>query len=106
MAGIALGVLNPVPVELNLFSFYLELPLSVVMASLFISGLTVGAIIIFSQVIRLRWSLRQKTKENQKLSDQIIQLKKANVKSRENLKRDSNTLVTIDKRVCHECRSD
>jgi putative membrane protein len=96
--GVTLGVLNPTTVELNLFVFSLQLPLSVIMASLFIMGLIIGALVIFTQVIRLRWAVRQKTKENQKLSDQIIQLKKANVKTSETLKKDSSALLSLEKK--------
>ena len=97
MIGVTLGVLNPASVDLNLLITYIQLPLSVVMAVLFVLGLTIGAAIISIQVIRLRWVIRQKTKQNQKLSDQIIQLKKANIEAKESLKKESNTLVTIEK---------
>lgn len=91
-----MGVLNPTPVDLNLLFTYVQLPLSVVMALLFILGLSIGAVIISIQVIRLRWLVRQKTKHNQKLSDQIIQLKKANIEAKESLRKDSNILVNIE----------
>ncbi|BCN93354.1 hypothetical protein THMIRHAM_11390 [Thiomicrorhabdus immobilis] len=94
--GVVLGVLNPVSVELNLLIVTFNLPLSVIMAALFIIGLTVGAAIISMQVIRLRWIVRQKTKQNLKLSDQIIQLKKANVQVKETLNRESNALVQLE----------
>lgn len=97
MIGVTLGVLNPVSVDLNLLITYIQLPLSVVMAVLFVLGLTIGAAIISIQVIRLRWVIRQKTKQNQKLSDQIIQLKKANIEAKESLKKESNALVIIEK---------
>lgn len=67
------------------------------MAVLFILGLVVGAAIISMQVIRLRWALRQKTKQNLKLTDQIIQLKKANIQVKESLTKESNQLVSIEK---------
>ncbi|QCU90112.1 LapA family protein [Thiomicrorhabdus sediminis] len=77
--GVSLGVLNPSEVMLDLFFVQMQLPLSVVMAVLFICGMLLGALFILMQVIRLNWMLRRKTKENQKLSDQIVQLKKAQV---------------------------
>lgn len=95
--GVVLGILNPSSVELNLLITSIDLPLSVIMAVLFILGLVVGAAIISMQVIRLRWALRQKTKQNLKLSDQIIQLKKANIQVKESLTKESNQLVSIEK---------
>ena len=97
MIGVTLGVLNPTSVDLSLLVTYIQLPLSVVMAVLFILGLTIGAAIISIQAVRLRWVIRQKTKQNQKLSDQIIQLKKANIEAKESLKKESNALVTLEK---------
>lgn len=96
MIGVTLGVLNPASVDLNLLVTYIQLPLSVVMAVLFILGLTIGAAIISIQAVRLRWVIRQKTKQNQKLSDQIIQLKKANIEAKESLKKDSKVLVNLE----------
>lgn len=95
--GVVLGILNPSSVELNLLITSIDLPLSVIMAVLFILGLVVGAAIISMQVIRLRWALRQKTKQNLKLTDQIIQLKKANIQVKESLTKESNQLVSIEK---------
>lgn len=97
ITGIAVGVLNPTSVSLNLFVVQVELPLSVIMAALLVVGMAVGAFIIFMQVLRLRWVIRRKVKENQKLSDQIIQLKKASVEIKETLKKDSNALVKLEK---------
>jgi len=96
MIGVTLGVLNPASVDLNLLVTYIQLPLSVVMAVLFILGLTIGAAIISIQAVRLRWVIRQKTKQNQKLSDQIIQLKKANIEAKESLKKESKALVNLE----------
>lgn len=77
--GVSLGVLNPSEVMLDLYFVQMQLPLSVVMAVLFICGMLLGALFILMQVFRLNWMLRRKTKENQMLSDQIVQLKKAQV---------------------------
>jgi len=96
LIGVTLGVLNPTSVDLNLLFTYIQLPLSVVMAILFILGLTIGAAIISFQAIRLRWIIRQKSKQNQKLSDQIIQLKKANIEAKESLKKDPKALVKLE----------
>lgn len=97
LIGVTLGVLNPTPVELDLFLIKLSLPLSVIMAVLLILGMIIGAIIIFMQVMRLRWVIRRKNKENQKLSNQIIQLRKANVEVNETLKKESNSLELLEK---------
>jgi len=67
------------------------------MAALVVLGLTIGAAFISIQAIRLRWVIRQKTKQNQKLSDQIIQLKKANIEAKESLKKESKALVNKEK---------
>lgn len=94
--GVVLGILNPVSVELNLLLTTIHLPLSVIMAGLFIIGLAVGAAIISMQVIRLRWVVRQKNKQNLKLSDQIIQLKKANVQAKETFNKEAKALVKLE----------
>ncbi|MDX1352238.1 MAG: LapA family protein [Thiomicrorhabdus sp.] len=97
LTGVTLGVLNPTAVVLDLFIIKLTLPLSVVMAALLILGMLIGAMIIFMQVMRLRWVIRKKTKENQKLSNQIIQLRKTNAETKETLKKEPNALVSIEK---------
>ncbi|WP_040725066.1 LapA family protein [Thiomicrorhabdus sp. Kp2] len=97
ITGVTLGVLNPTSVVLDLFIIKLSLPLSVIMAVLLIFGMVIGAVIIFMQVIRLRWIIRKKNKENQKLSNQIIQLRKTNAQVNETLKKESNVLVSIEK---------
>jgi len=97
LLGVTLGVLNPTPVSLDLFVIQFSVPLSVIMAVLLILGMIIGALIITMQVIRLRWTVRRKTKENQKLANQIIQLRKANAQVNETLKKDSSALVSIEK---------
>lgn len=97
LLGVIIGILNPISVELNLFVSQITLPLSVVMSALLALGMAIGASIIFMQVVRLRWMLRSKTRENQKLSDQIIQLKKANVQAKESLSKQSSALVSLEK---------
>lgn len=60
------------------------------MSALLVLGMMVGGLIVFIQVIRLRWQLRSKLKHNQKLSDQIVQLKKQIVEAKElRVKQDS-----------------
>lgn len=96
VTGVTLGVLNPTSVVLDLFLIKLSMPLSVVMAVLLILGMIIGATIIFMQVMRLRWIIRRKTKENQKLSNQIIQLRKANTEVKEVLKKDPYPIELIE----------
>lgn len=81
--GVVVGLLNPVSVDLNLFFLTVTLPLSVVMAALLVVGMAVGGMIVYIQVLKLRWRLRCKTRENQKLSDDILQLKKQQVQVKE-----------------------
>ncbi len=99
--GIVIGLMNPVSVELNLFVSTLTLPLSVIMSALLVIGMLIGGGIVFVQVLRLRWRLRSKVKECQKLSDQIVQLKKENVEVKEKqaqnkLTNESNSLVSLE----------
>lgn len=62
------------------------------MSALLVIGMTIGGIIVFFQVMRLRWQLRGKVKQNQKLSDQIVQLKKQIVEAKEKqVKQDSES---------------
>lgn len=96
VTGVTLGVLNPTSVVLDLFLIKLSMPLSVIMAILLILGMIIGATIIFMQVMRLRWVIRRKTKENQKLSNQIIQLRKANTEVKEILKKEPNPIELIE----------
>ena len=74
-AGVLLGVLNPTPIQLDLFWMTPTLPLSLIMASMFIFGLLLGALLIASKMIRLRWQLSKETKLNRKQANQIIDLK-------------------------------
>jgi len=97
LIGVTLGVLNPTPVNLDLFIIKLTPPLSVVMAVLLILGMIIGAMIIFLQVMRLRWVIRKKNKENQMLSNQIIELRKGNAEIKEVLKKESNSLELLEK---------
>lgn len=91
--GIILGVLNSTPVELNLFLIKPTLPLSLVLTLFLLVGFLVGALIVFMQVIRIKWQLRKQIKLNQKQADQIIQLKKANIETQVELKTPSNALI-------------
>ena len=61
------------------------------MSALLVIGMMMGGVIVFIQVIRLRWQLRRKLKHNQQLSDQIVQLKKQIVEAKERrVKQDSD----------------
>ena len=95
--GMALGVLNPTPVTLDLFLIRPTLPLSLVLAVMLILGVLLGAGIILVQVVQLKWRLRKQIKINQKQSSQIIQLKKDQVNIDKALKESYNTLLKIEK---------
>ena len=81
--GIVVGLLNPTSVDINIFISTITLPLSIVMSVLFVIGMTVGGLIVFLQVIQYRWKLRTQLKDNQKLSNQIIELKKELIDKKE-----------------------
>jgi len=83
LLGVVIGLLNPTAVELNLFVMTVTLPLSVIMSGLLVVGMAIGGLIVFMQVMKLRWALHGKIRENQKLSDQIVQLKKQNIEEKE-----------------------
>ena len=74
--GILLGVLNPTPIQLDLFIFTPVLPLSIIMALMFIFGLFVGAVLLSLKVMKIRWQLAKTLKAHRKQSQQIIDLKK------------------------------
>ena len=94
LLGVVVGILNPVSVELNLFVTRISLPLSVVMSALLATGMAIGGAVVFMEVIKLRWLLRAKQREKQKLSDQIVQLKKTNLKIKEDLTKESKSLIS------------
>lgn len=95
--GMALGVLNPQPVTLDLFLIRPTLPLSLVLAVMLILGVLLGAGIILIQVAQLKWRLRKQIKINQKQSSQIIELKKDQVNVNKALKAPDNTLLKLEK---------
>ena len=95
--GMALGVLNPHPVTLDLFLIRPTLPLSLVLAVMLILGILLGASIILIQVAQLKWRLRKQIKINQKQSSQIIELKKDQVNVNKALKASDNTLLKLEK---------
>ncbi|WP_321276462.1 LapA family protein [Thiomicrorhabdus indica] len=74
-AGILLGVLNPTPIKLDLFWLTPTLPLSLIMAFMFIFGLFLGSLLMAPKVLRLRWQLNKESKRNRKQANQIIELK-------------------------------
>lgn len=95
--GMALGVLNPAPVTLDLFLIRPTLPLSLILAIMLILGVILGAGVILVQVAQLKWRLHKQIKINQKQSSQIIQLKKDQVNANKALKESGNTLLQIEK---------
>jgi putative membrane protein len=97
VAGVALGVLNPQLVTIDLFWFQQTIALSVVMAVVFIAGMLMGSAIMLFQVTRLKWRLSQQKRENQKQADQVIQLKKTHARSMSTLDKNRNALIQKDK---------
>ncbi|MDG6772909.1 LapA family protein [Thiomicrorhabdus sp. ZW0627] len=97
VAGVALGVLNPQLVTIDLFWFQQTVALSVVMAVVFIAGMLMASVIMLFQVTRLKWRLSQKKRECQKQADQVVQLKKTHARSLSALDKNRNALIQNDK---------
>lgn len=76
VTGVLLGVLNPTPIKLDLFLLTPTLPLSMIMAIMFILGLIIGALLITSKMLKVRWVLAKEQKHSKKQANQIIELKK------------------------------
>lgn len=75
-AGILLGVLNPTPVSIDLFLISPVLPLSVLLALVFILGLLIGAVLISLKTMPYKWKYSKSLKENRKQASEILELKK------------------------------
>ena len=95
--GIILGVLNPGSIELNLFFFQASLPLSLVLAMVFVLGALLGGLVLLIEVARLKWRLSIQVKKNRKQLDQIVQLKKKNINEQQALTSSSNALIQMKK---------
>ena len=76
LLGLALGVLNPTLVKFDAFFAIIELPLSVLLALTLVLGALLGALIVFAQVLKMRWLLKAQVRKNQKQADQLVQLSK------------------------------
>lgn len=81
--GVIVGLLNPTSVAINIFVTDITLPLSVVMSALFVMGMAVGALIIYFKVLRLHLRLQLKIRENHKLTNQVVEMKKELVNFKE-----------------------
>lgn len=92
-AGVTLGVLNPQTVQIDLLWLQWSLPLSVVMAVLFIAGMLLGAGLMTMQLTRHKWLLIKQKRDNQKLMDEILQLKKSQVSALTTLESHRNALI-------------
>ena len=95
--GIVLGVLNPQVTELNLFLIKLSVPLSLVLASVFVLGAVLGGLVLLVEVAKLKWKLRKQVSVNQKQLNQIVQLKKDSVQEKSRLASTSNVLIHKEK---------
>ena len=93
IAGTTIGVFNPQLVTLDLVWFKQELALSILMASVFIFGMLIGATIMLMQITKLKWQLSKQKRANQKQADQIMQLKKASVQTLSNLDKNRQALL-------------
>ncbi|MBF6056903.1 MULTISPECIES: LapA family protein [Thiomicrorhabdus] len=95
--GVTLGVLNPTPVVLDLFLFKPTLPLSVILAIVFIIGLLFGGMLIAMQLMSLRWQLRKQQRVNARQADKIVQLNKQVSEQKKVLRSEDTHLNLIDK---------
>ncbi|WP_178863833.1 lipopolysaccharide assembly protein LapA domain-containing protein [Thiomicrorhabdus cannonii] len=93
IAGVTLGVLNPQAVAIDLLWFQWSLPLSVVMAALFIAGMLLGAGLMLLQLTRMKWRLLKQRRDNQKLMDEVLQLKKSQVSALTTLEKNRSALI-------------
>lgn len=93
IAGVTLGVLNPQSVTIDLLWFQWALPLSVVMAALFIAGMLLGAGLMVVQLTRMKWRLLKQKRDNQKLMDEVLQLKKSHVSALTTLEKNRSALI-------------
>lgn len=76
ISGVVLGVLNPNLVTFDAFFGVYEIPLSILLASVLVSGLLLGSGLMLSSGLAIRWKLNKQIKLNKLQSDQILQLKK------------------------------
>jgi len=76
LTGISLGVLNPHLVNLNLLIWQLELPLSLIMVAFLMLGLILGAFMVGYKLVAMRWQLRQKNSQYERVLNEVIELKK------------------------------
>ncbi len=97
LLGAVLGVLNPNPVELNLFVFKTTIPLGLTLAFTLVIGALLGASVLSLKMGGLRWKLRKQVRLNKKQANQVLDLKKEASTERLMLKEGSNQLVSKDK---------
>ncbi|GKT12916.1 MAG: lipopolysaccharide assembly protein A [Thiomicrorhabdus sp.] len=95
--GVVLGVLNPGTIELNLFLFNMVLPLSLVLAIVFVIGALLGASVLLVEITKLKWQFSKQKRINEKQLDQIIQLKRSNAEVHKQGGKPSSTLLKIEK---------
>jgi len=72
--GLVLGIFNPHLVHLDLVLQQTELPLSIIIASSLLAGIFISAIYLGTVLFKIKWNLRVKSKENQRLNNQILDL--------------------------------
>ena len=74
--GVMLGVLNPTPIQLDLFIIQPVLPLSLIMAVVLVLGMLIASILIMFKVMHLKWQIRKSDTKLHKQASEIIELKK------------------------------
>jgi len=94
MLGAVLGVLNPNPVDLNLFVLKTTIPLGLVLALTLVVGALLGASVLSLKMGGVKWKLRKQVRLNKKQTNQLLDLKKELSSERLMLKNDSNQLIS------------
>ncbi|WP_044406175.1 LapA family protein [Thiomicrospira microaerophila] len=74
--GILLGSLNPTSVPFDYYFDQRHIPLSILLSLSFISGLLLAGFFIILQVVHLKWTNHKLNKQIKKQSNEIIELKK------------------------------
>ena len=74
--GVLLGILNPASVSFDYYFDQRHIPLSILLTFSFVFGLLLAGLFVIMQVIQLKWSNHKLGKLIKKQSNEIIELKK------------------------------
>lgn len=82
LIGLLLGVLNPGLVKIDFYLIAFEFPLGLALATVLVSGMLLGALLIKMQVTQLKWRLSKQIRLNQKQADELVKTKKTLAESK------------------------